>query len=220
MIKTVLFDLDGTLLDTAPDLTHALNQTLVRHGKAPVTLERLREVVSLGSPGMIGLGFGIPKTHPDYTHLRDEFRSEYENTISDHTVLFPGMAQVLDTLEADNIAWGIVTNKPHHLAEKLLAQLGLLERAHCLVGAGITKNIKPDPEQLLYACDLLKTSPEACVYIGDAQSDIEAAQRAEMTSIVALYGYISQLTKPESWAADYYIDAPGDLISWLTKRRA
>lgn len=220
MIKTVLFDLDGTLLDTAPDLAHALNQTLVRHGKAPVTIERLREVVSFGSPGMIGLGFDIQKTHPDYVHLCNEFRSEYENSICEHTVLFPGMAEVLDTLETDDIPWGVVTSKPQHLAEKLLSELNLLERAQCLVGAGVTQKIKPDPAPLLYACDLLKIKPQTCVYIGDAQADIEAAQRAEMTSIVALYGYISEVAKPESWAADYYIDEPNDLITWLAKRRA
>lgn len=218
-VKTILFDLDGTLLDTAPDLTHALNQLLVRYGKAPTTSQKVRPAISTGALGIIKVGFDLDHTHPDYPKLRQEFYTEYTKNISKHTELFPGMADVLDTLRENGMPWGVVTNKHFALAETLMADLNLLEECACLVGGDTTARAKPYPDPLEFACKQLNVTPSECVYVGDAPSDIEAAKQANMQSIAAMYGYIADNAKPEQWAADFYIDKPGEILDWVFKRR-
>lgn len=216
-LSAVLFDLDGTLLDTAPDLCHALNQVLVRHGKKPVTLEKVRQVASYGSPGLLKLAFGIEPSDPEYFDLRQQFWDEYMQHLAVDTVPYPGMLEVLDTLEEQGLAWGIVTNKLYDFSKALLNMLGLMSRCAVLVGGDTTENRKPHPEPLQYACQQLNIPTTECVYIGDAPHDIEAAKECNMPAIGALYGYLAEDAKPEHWGAEYYIDKPLDLLTWLEK---
>lgn len=218
-VQTILFDLDGTLLDTALDITHALNQLLVRRGKPPVAIDRVRPLISEGSQAMLGMAFAIHKTHPDYTNLRREFFIEYAAHIGEHTVLFSGMADVLQTLKENGLHWGIVTNKPVEMAKSLVRLMKLEDDCACLVGAGTTPYVKPSPEPLQYACNQLGVTPKDCVYVGDAEADIQAARALAMPSIAAMYGYLPESAKPELWEADYYIDKPTDLLDWVFKRR-
>jgi 2-phosphoglycolate phosphatase len=216
-LSAVLFDLDGTLLDTAPDLGHALNQVLVRHGMKPVTLEKVRQVASSGSPGLIKLGFGIETIDPDYQHLRQQFIDEYMQHLAVSTTLFPGMAEALTCIENIGLRWGIVTNKSYELSKALINMLGLSARCSVLVGGDTTSTPKPHPAPLQYACQQLNCLPNECVYVGDAPQDIQAAINCQMPSIAALYGYLPEDAKPEHWGAEYYIDKPTDLMTWLEK---
>ena len=209
----VLFDLDGTLLDTAPDMGRALNQLLQEQGRSPLPAEVIRPVVSHGSLGLIKLGFDIDQSHSAFESLRDRFLAIYQTGLAQETILFEGMAQVLVALEQRGAPWGIVTNKPGWLTEPLLAALGLLSRATCVVSGDTLTLRKPDPAPLLYACAQLELRPEACVYIGDAERDIEAARRANMPSLVACYGYIQASETPHAWGATAMIQQPLDLLA-------
>jgi len=219
-LKTVLFDLDGTLLDTAPDLCHALNKLLEQEGYEPVDLEEVRQVASDGTKGLLALGMDIDPSHPSYQCYRDDFLKFYQQHLSAQTKLFSGMDIVLDHLEEQGIQWGVVTNKPTALTKNLLEDLNLHNRAACVIGANCTSRIKPYPDSLLLACEITRSSPRECVYIGDAERDIEAAKYAGMRSIAALYGYLRQNSAPEYWHADYYIDQPKDILFWVEKQRS
>jgi 2-phosphoglycolate phosphatase len=219
-LKTVFFDLDGTLLDTAPDLAYALNQLLTQEGLQTLPFEKIRPVASSGSPGLVGLAFQIDENHHDYIKLRNAFINFYYQHLSVNTRLFPGMDLVLERLEQLGIRWGVVTNKSSGLAKQLLTDLDLAGRCACIVGGDCTSKQKPNPQPLLYACQLTGSAPKECVYIGDAEHDIEAAQYAGMQSIAALYGYLPEDTAPEYWNADYYIDHPKDILCWINKQLA
>lgn len=219
-LKTVLFDLDGTLLDTAADLAFALNKVLMLEGYPEVTLEQVRKVASDGSPGLLGLGFQIDAQDLRFPKLRESLIQNYQAHLSVHTKPFPGMEKVLQVLDDHNIPWGIVTNKPNYLALPLLADLDLADRAACIIGGDSVSNVKPFPDSLLLACEMTSSIPSECVYIGDAERDIEAARRAGMRSIAALYGYLPENALPELWNADYYIDQPRDLISWIDQHKS
>ena len=214
-INTVLFDLDGTLLDSAPDLANSLNNTLEKLGREPVALNAIREVVSLGGEALVKLCFGITPEHSSYQEIHDAFRKDYEEHICENTVLFPGIEELLSHIENKNLQWGIVTDKPEHLALSVLEKIGLLNRSACVVAGDSIPYRKPSPEPLLHACKLINTGPEYCIYVGDAQRDIDAAKSANIFSVAALYGYIASDAKPEKWEANYYIDHPNDLIEWL-----
>ncbi|MCC5797639.1 MAG: phosphoglycolate phosphatase [Methylophaga sp.] len=211
----VLFDLDGTLIDTAPDLGYALNNLLQAHGRQPLDHARIRPYASHGSAGLIKLGFGVSTDHPDYSALQQQFLQIYADNIARETRLFLGMEQVLTTLQQRGIRWGIVTNKPAFLTDPLTQALGLTEQASCIVSGDTTQHSKPHPEPLLYAAELLKTTAANCLYIGDAERDIIAAQRAHMRSVVALYGYLGEHDKPESWQADCLINHPHEILQWI-----
>ncbi len=217
-LKTILFDLDGTLLDTAPDLAYALNKVLEQKGLPALALDKIREVASDGSRGLLMLAFNINETHPDFLLLRQTFIDYYLQHLSIDTMLFPGMDCVLTRLEELGINWGVVTNKPSHLAKQLLTDLKLAERCSCIIGGDCTLRIKPYPDPLLLACERTHSSPKECVYIGDAERDIEAAKYAGMRSIAALYGYLPANSAPEYWHADYYIDHPKDILTWVEKQ--
>lgn len=217
-LKTVLFDLDGTLLDTAPDLAFALNKLLEQQNRPLVSIEQVREVASDGSPGLLALGLGINSDHPDYQSHRECFLNLYQQHLSVNTTLFLGMETVLRHLEDENIRWGVVTNKPGELAKKILADLELSNRCACIIGGDGAIRPKPHPDTLLLACELTNSTPKECVYIGDAERDIEAAKFAGMRSIAALYGYLRKNCSPEFWQADYYIDHPKDIICWVEKQ--
>lgn len=216
MIHLVLFDLDGTLADTAPDMAAALNQLRAEESLPPLPFAAIRPEVSHGSPAMLKLGFDIATDAPAYPALRQRFLDLYEAQLCRKTVLFPGVPDLLDAIERQSLRWGIVTNKPGWLTDPLLEQLALTSRATCVVSGDTTPNRKPHPDPLLHACQLASTSPAACVYVGDAVRDVQAAHAAGMATVVARYGYIADHEQPDDWGADYLIESPADLLSWLT----
>ncbi|MFK5913805.1 MAG: HAD-IA family hydrolase [Woeseiaceae bacterium] len=210
-IKTVLFDLDGTLADTAPDLAGALNHVLKIHSCAPLPYDIIRPYVSHGGVALITLGFG--KAHPEFDTLYQELLQYYQNNIANETTLFPGMNELLTELEKNNINWGVVTNKPGWLTEPLLDALNLTSRAISIVSGDTLKQRKPHPAPILHACQEAGSSAAECIYIGDAERDIEAANAAGMPSVVALFGYIAEHDAPETWGAHTSINHPLEILS-------
>lgn len=216
MANIVLFDLDGTFADTAPDLAHALNQTLELHGKPPMSLEQISPAVSHGSPALIRLGFRIDSDDSRFEPLRQELLEFYTKDICLHTKLFPGMEDLIKKLEEKLIPWGIVTNKPEWLTNPLMEQLKLTERASCIVSGDTTSNSKPHPEPILHACRLAGGhDPADCIYVGDAKRDIEAGNSAGTTTLVAMFGYIDPEDNPREWQADGYVEHPSQIFDWL-----
>lgn len=218
MIGTVLFDLDGTLVDTAPDLGHALNAMRLRRGLAPIPDAAIRAQASHGSQGLIRLGFGVAQDAAAFPALRQEFLDIYTAHLSDNSVLFPGMGAVLDTLTQRQIGWGVVTNKPARLTNPLLEALGLLTGMCCAVSGDTCGHAKPHPEPILHACRMAGAVPAECLYVGDAERDVQAARAAGMPVVVALYGYLSEIDRPEAWGGDGYIRKPDDLLDYLGLR--
>jgi N-acetyl-D-muramate 6-phosphate phosphatase len=215
-IDAVFFDLDGTLLDTAPDLAFALNSVLVEQQRPPLLFATIRPWVSFGARTLIKFGFQITDNEdPQLEPLRQRFLQIYAANLATHTCLFPGMEEVLTTLEGWQMPWGIVTNKPKWLTQPLLEQLGLATRSVCNVSGDTLPVNKPHPAPLLHACQVAKCVPERCLYVGDALRDIEAGQRAGMQTVVALYGYIGQEEKPGEWGATRMIRQPGELLELL-----
>lgn len=214
-IRTVLFDLDGTLADTAPDLAYALNRLLQESGRAPLPYEALRPMASHGAKGLIGLGFGLTPQDAGYAGLRQRFLDLYAANLTRGTRLFPGIAELLDNLRTRGIHWGIVTNKPRFLTDPLVQQLGLSDAA-CVVSGDTTANSKPHPEPMLYACRKAGSLPAQCLYVGDAARDIEAGRVAGMQTLVALFGYISQDDRPQTWGASGMISEPREVLQWLS----
>ncbi len=215
LIQSVLFDLDGTLLDTAPTLGFALNVVLSEQQRMKLPLEQIRPWVSFGARALVRQGFQIEEDHPKLEVWRQRFLTVYAEHIAQDTQLFPGMADVLNTLEKRGIPWGIVTNKPAYLTQPLLENLGLNVRSHCLVSGDTLPYSKPHPAPLLQACQWLNCSPQNSVYIGDALRDIEAGQRAGMSTVVALYGYLSATDKPWEWGASAMVEQPLALLNWM-----
>lgn len=213
--NTVLFDLDGTLLDTAPDLAFALNTVLVEEKREPLPFTQIRPDVSHGSKILIKKWFNLSDHDPAIEPLQKRFLAIYKAHLADKTRLFNGMAETLESLERQEILWGIVTNKPAYLTDPLLQQLGLTNRSVCNISGDTLPQCKPDPAPLLYACQLAQSTPEKCIYVGDALRDIEAGTRAGMRTLVALYGYIDHQEIPARWGATGMIQKPLDLLSWI-----
>ncbi len=214
-IRLVLFDLDGTLADTAPDLAYALNRTLIRHGRTALPFEQIRPHVSHGGIALIRAGFGIEPEHPEFQRYRDDLLAIYQDNIARQTSLFPGMDQVLAQLEQHAIGWGVVTNKPAWLTDPLMDGLALTHRAACIVSGDTTPNSKPHPGPILHACKLAGTPPQACLYIGDAERDIIAGREAGTGTLAALFGYLNSSDRPEQWGADDSIANPGQILEKL-----
>jgi N-acetyl-D-muramate 6-phosphate phosphatase len=216
-IEAVFFDLDGTLLDTAPDLFTACNEILRRYGRPLVSFDDFRQWVHGGSLMMIGNSFQIKEDHPDIADIKQQFFDQYQKNITQQTQLFKGIEKVLSYLESDGIPWGIVTNKLTYLTEPLLDYFNLKSRCRCLVCGDTLTKVKPDPAPLLHACQLAHAQPEFSVYIGDSYSDIQAANRANMLSIAAHYGYLPKQCNPVEWQAHADAKKPEEIISILEK---
>ena len=212
--SALLLDLDGTLLDTAPDMGGALNLLRAEHGLEPLPREVIRPVVSHGAMRLVALGF--PETTGDaFESLRLRFLELYAANLAVGTRLFPGFEAVLDQLEARGLPWGIVTNKPGWLTDPLLAALGLDRRAACAVSGDTLPERKPHPLPLLHAARLVGVDPGRCVYVGDAERDIQAGRAAGMTTLVASYGYLSQHDDPLSWQPHGIVATPAELLGWM-----
>jgi N-acetyl-D-muramate 6-phosphate phosphatase len=212
--RGILFDLDGTLIDTAPDMIAALNALRSEEGEPPLPYALARTQVSHGSTGLVGLAFpGIGTER--FEALRARFLALYNDRVAHETQLFDGALDVLGTLESAGRRWGIVTNKPTFLTTPLLASIGLASRAGCVVCGDTLPQRKPHPAPLLHAADLLGLRPEQCLYVGDAERDIQAARAARMPVLLAAWGYLGPDDAPEGWGADASIPAMRDLLQWL-----
>ena len=211
----VLFDLDGTLADTAGDLAGAVNRMRDERGLAPVALERLRPHASAGARGLLGAGMGVSPDHADYGELRDEFLANYAAALANTTRLFDGVDDVLSTLEARGLRWGVVTNKAERFTRPVLAALGIEARAAVIVSGDTTPHPKPNPAPLLHAATALGVAPQHCVYVGDDLRDVQAGNAAGMNTIVAAYGYLGESGDCRGWPATGWIAAPGELLAWL-----
>ena len=211
----MLFDLDGTLLDTAPDFVIAVNALRAEEALPPLPASRIRPYVSHGSPAMIRVAFDSGPEHREFERRRRRFLDHYAAVLGHATVLFEGMEAVLCTLEKRGLKWGIVTNKPGWLTTPLLASLQLEQRAACVISGDTTPRAKPHPDPLLAAARELGMAPSACLYVGDAERDVEAARAAGMPVLVALYGSLAAADRPEHWGGDGSIACAQDLLAWL-----
>jgi phosphoglycolate phosphatase len=208
-VKAVLFDFDGTLADTADDLSRALNRLRTAKGLAELPLEELRPHASAGARGLIGAGLGIAPEHEEFKPLREAFLKHYEAGICVDTRLFPGMPELLDGLEARGLRWGIVTNKSTRLTRLIVQALALEKRAACVVCGDSTPHLKPHPASLLMAAQQLGLAPAECVYLGDDLRDIQAARSAGMPCLAVAWGYGEGYA---GWQADAVIEKPADLL--------
>jgi len=213
--SVVLFDLDGTLVDTAPDLGLALNIQLERHGYPALPLSAIRPFASHGSKGLLKLGFGLTPAHDTFDAMRTEYLNLYDEVFLTSPLLFDGMDEVLTKIEAKGQQWGIVTNKPKRFTQRLIESMGLDQRAGCAVSGDDASRAKPYPDTLNLACEQLGVKAEECVYVGDAARDVEAGRAAGMKTVVALYGYIEPSDHAETWGGDFYIHQPQDLMQYI-----
>jgi phosphoglycolate phosphatase len=216
-LSCVLFDLDGTLVDTAPDLIACLNFGLQKHGFSPVSHEDVKPHVSFGAIAMINASIEKNVDEKKRAAILDSMLVEYENNIARFSRFFDGMTEVLAFIETQNLSWGIVTNKRERFTFPLIEALNLQTRAACVICGDTTPNPKPHPAPLFAACEKIGVSVEECVYIGDAAHDILAGKNAEMHTLVATYGYLQENEKPELWGANALIHSPKDLLDWLKK---
>ena len=202
-------------MDTAPDLGHALNLQLIRHGKQPLADAAIRPFASHGSRGLIGLGFGITPKDNNFINMRDEYLAIYDTVFTRSPVLLPGIAELLQAVEIKGIKWGVVTNKPRRFTLPLIESMGLHKRAACVVSGDDAPQPKPSPATLLMACEKVCVLPKNCIYVGDAERDIQAGRAAGMKTVVALFGYIDVTDKPQDWGADALIEVPSELLEVL-----
>jgi len=213
----LLFDLDGTLADTAPDLGHATNLVCEELGKPTLPLADYRPVASAGARGLLGKALGITPEHADYAPLVQRFLAFYRANLVARTTLFEGMDELLDTIAERGLRWGIVTNKPSWLTDPLVE--GMKLQAACVVSADQVAKAKPAPDSLLRACELIDLPPQACWYVGDDQRDIVAAHAAGMPSIAAEWGYLGTDAPIGSWGAHRIARTPRDIAAWLRAAR-
>lgn len=214
-IQTVLFDLDGTLIDTAPDMAAALDLLCDEEKHERLAFEHVRPVVSNGSAALVKLAFGDEVDETTLERLKKRYLEIYQDHLAVHSQLFDEMDTLLLQLEQQKMQWGVVTNKPGWLTEPLMQALNLTERAACIVSSDSTTNRKPHPEPMYLACKIANTAPENCVYVGDARRDIEAGRNAGMRTIIAQYGYIPSTENTDEWQADHSIHSPSQLFALL-----
>jgi N-acetyl-D-muramate 6-phosphate phosphatase len=214
-LSCVLFDLDGTLVDTAPDLIACLNKAFSVYGLAAVAPERVKPFISFGAEAMIedALKYSVDKKlQPE---ILDMMLGFYQENIAEHSVFFEGMKETLSTIEMQGLKWGVVTNKRKRFTVPLMKALSLDNRAACIVSGDTTAYGKPHPEPMLAACKQAGVNPRECVYIGDASHDISAGKNVQMKTLAALYGYLNPDDTPETWGADALIESPQQILDWI-----
>ena len=214
-VQAVLFDLDGTLVDSAPDLAGAANDLRAEHGLPPLPYESLRPMVGTGARGMVGVAFGRAPGDEGFEVLRDAFLARYERRLLQETAVFAAMHAVLQRLEAAPLPWGIVTNKALRFASPLVQGLDLHRRSAVLIGGDSTPHAKPHPAPLLEAARQIGVDPAHCVYVGDDHRDIVAGRAAGMATLAAGWGYLGQGEAIEDWGADAVVTEPAALLQWL-----
>lgn len=214
-VRLVLFDLDGTFADTAPDLAYALNRTLALHGRPQLPLDIIRPYVSHGGVALIRLGFEMEPEHQDFAMLREQFLNFYQTNLVRNTALFPGIQELLEELERREIAWGIVTNKPAWLTDPLMKKLHIAPKAACIVSGDTARKPKPNPDPIYFACEMAGARPGETLYVGDAERDIIAGNKAGTRTLTALFGYIGEHDQPDQWQADGAISEPLQVLDWL-----
>ncbi len=217
-VKAVLFDLDGTLIDSAPDLGMAADQLRTDRGLPSLPLAAYRPMAGAGARGMLGVAFGMTPDHPEYAALREEFFVNYERRMTVLTRAFDGVPEMVEALVARGLAWGVVTNKSMRFAGPLARQMPLFATAGTVVGGDSTPHAKPHPAPLLEAARQLGLAPAQCLYVGDDERDIVAGRAAGMPTVAALYGYLGSQTDVAAWGADAHIEAPMNLLAMLVAR--
>ncbi len=217
MLEAVLFDLDGTLADTAPDLGGAANFLLQEEGRPQQALDLLRPYTSQGARGLLRAGFGIEPDAPEYERLALRFLEIYAERICQKTVLFDGIPSLLDTLENLGLGWGIVTNKRMRFTDPLVQLLKLTPRTPCVVSGDTTAEAKPSALPILHACKLLGADPARSIYVGDDLRDIQAGRAAGCLTVAVSYGYLGHSGPLESWGADLIIEHPSQLADYIVK---
>ncbi|WP_144374012.1 HAD family hydrolase [Vogesella urethralis] len=215
MIKAVLFDLDGTLADTARDLGAALNRLLAEENLPPQPYEAVRPIASHGTRGLVSLGFGIDKSHPRFEEYRLRFLEQYDHDFSSHTTLFDGINELILALQARGLTWGIITNKPMRFTDRLVPALPFAVPPAVVVSGDTVGVAKPDPAPMLHACRLIDTDPRHCLYVGDAERDIQAGRAVGMKTVLVNWGYIADSDDTASWQADISINEPSELLAYL-----
>ena len=220
MIQAVLFDLDGTLADTAPDLGGALNAVLRRHNLPEKSIAEIRPYAGHGAAGLIKLGAGITPDHTDYTRWRTEYLDEYDSRYAQDTELFDGVNELIAELGKRGIKWGIITNKPMRFTDKLIPKLGFIIPPAVVVSGDTCGEPKPSVKPMLYACGQIHADPQHTLYVGDAERDIQAGRNSGMTTVLAEWGYISDEDDTDSSQPDYRIATPIELIGCLNKKQA
>ena len=213
-IRAVLFDLDGTLIDSAPDLAAAADKMRLDRGLASLAYEKYRPMAGAGARGMLGVAFDMTSEHPNFVAWRDEFFYNYEMCLTQRTKAFLGVEELLATLSMRGLAWGIVTNKSMRFTDALVRQMPLLRDAKVVISGDTTAHAKPHPEPMLEASRRLKVAPPHCVYVGDDKRDIEAGQAAGMPSLAATWGYMGS-HDVNSWNADAALKEPDGVLDWL-----
>jgi 2-phosphoglycolate phosphatase len=219
-LRGVLFDLDGTLIDSAPDLAGAANRLRADEGLPPLPLETLRPMVGSGARGMVGIAFGVAPGEPRFEALRDAFLLHYEHGLLQLTRPFDGVEPLLCALEAAGVPWGIVTNKAERFALPIVEGLGLARRAAAVVCGDTTPHAKPHPEPLLAAARAMGLAPGQVAYVGDDLRDAQAAAAAGMPMVAATWGYLGLGEPVQAWGADAIADAPSDVLAWLRRHAA
>ncbi len=215
-IRAVLFDLDGTLADTAPDLARALNRLRALQGLAPLPPEVARPHTSAGARGLLAAGFGVSPGDEGYAALRDSFLDFYAEGLCVETRLFDGIAELLARIRVLKLPWGIVTNKGKRFSKPLLRLLAVDHLAACIVSGDSTAHIKPHPAPLLLAASLLALPPADCIYVGDDLRDVQAARAAGMRVAVAAWGYLGEGEDPRNWNADAVVFRPREILDLLS----
>ncbi|WP_034619869.1 HAD family hydrolase [Chitinibacter tainanensis] len=214
-IRGVLFDLDGTLADTAPDLGAALNRLLAEEGISAQPYSAIRPLASHGARGLLELGFGVTPADARFAELRARFLDHYEQDLCGQTTLFDGVRELIEGIHARGLAWGIITNKPMRFTDPLVELLPLPIPPQTCVSGDTVGIPKPDAKPMLHAAAELGLDPAECLYVGDAERDIEAGRKVGMTTVLARYGYISATDQPEAWGADLAIAHPLELLAHL-----
>ncbi|WP_219063893.1 N-acetylmuramic acid 6-phosphate phosphatase MupP [Pseudomonas sp. UMAB-08] len=210
-LRAVLFDMDGTLLDTAPDFIAICQSMLADRGLASVSDKLIRDEISGGARAMVAATFALSPTEPEFEALRLEFLERYQVNCAVHSTLFDGMAELLVDIEKANLIWGVVTNKPVRFAQPIMEQLGLAERSAILICPDHVTHSKPHPEPLILACSMLNLDPASVLFVGDDLRDIESGRDAGTKTAAVRYGYIHPDDNPDHWGADVVVDHPLDL---------
>ncbi len=211
----ILFDLDGTLADTAPDLIAALNRSIQKYHFSAVEYQRIKPFISYGAAAMIKQCLPECNDEQLQAEILKLMLEDYQQNIAQHTQLYQGMESILNNIENRGMKWGVVTNKRQRFTQPLMAALDLTNRAACIISGDTTGNSKPHPEPMLAACRDAQVNPEQCLYIGDAAHDIEAGKAAGMKTIAATWGYLKSEDMPEQWGADFLIHSPDEILAFL-----